>query len=65
MAYMNKTHNIMFWINILITVEPTLQYPHIDHSHKIFMMNEVCGGKKFEFTKKSVLVFYSLPEGGV
>ena len=33
MGYMNKTHNIMFWINIFITVEPTPQYPHIDNSH--------------------------------
>ena len=33
MGYMNVAHNIMFWINMLITVEQTLQYPHIDHIH--------------------------------
>ena len=52
MVYMNETHNIMFWINILITVEPTLQYPNIYNSHEMLMMNSVCGGNKLKFTKK-------------
>ena len=48
---MNETNNIMFWINILITVEQPLQYPHIDHSHGMLTMNKFCDGKKQKFTK--------------
>ena len=40
-----------FCIKILITIEPTLQYHHIDNSHKTFMMNEVCGRNKLRFNK--------------
>ena len=49
----------------MITVEPTLQYPHIDHSHEMLMMNDICGGNKLKSTKKSLLVFHLLPEGGM
>ena len=56
---MNAKYNVMFWINVLITIEVTLQYNHIDHSHEILMTNDVGGGKKLGFTKKSLLVFLS------
>ena len=46
-----------FWNKILITIEPTLQNPHIDHSHKMLMMNEVCGGNKLKFTKHNFWCF--------
>ena len=45
-GYINENHNIMLWINVLITDEPTIQYPHIYHRHKIMMMNDICGGNK-------------------
>ena len=53
MGYMNERYNVMFWINIVITVAPTLQYSHIDHNQEMLMMNEVYGGKKLKFTKKT------------
>ena len=58
MGYMNETHNIMFWIRILITVSQTIQCPHIDHIYEMLMMNEVCVGKKLNFIKNSFLVIY-------
>ena len=62
-GYMNENHNTMFWINIFITVEPTLQYPHINHNHQMLMMNEVCGRNKLKFT--NLFLFYPLSEGGM
>ena len=51
-GYMNKKQDAVFWTNYFITVEPNHQCPHATYRYEPYMIKQIYGFNKLEFTKR-------------